>query len=63
MGFGHFSKLHGDLERCAVKSDGDFGRSAVNSDGDFRRCAVNSDAQLSSLLYHYFGTNIAKLGW
>ena len=54
---------------CAVKSDGDFGRcavnsdAAVNSDGDFGRCVVNSDASLSSLLYHYFRTNIANFGW
>ena len=51
---------------CAVKSDSDFGRCAVNSDaavnldGDFGRCVVNSDAQRSSLLFHYFVTNIAK---
>ena len=44
-------------------SDGDFGRCAVKSDGDFGRCAMNSDAQLSGLLHHYFGTNIAKFGW
>ena len=68
--FGRLSVISdGDFGRCAVKSDGDFGRcavnsdAAVNSDGDFGRCAVNSDAQLSSLLYHYFGTNIASFGW
>ena len=59
----------GDFGRCVVKSDGDFGQgavnshAAVNSDGDFGRCAMNSDAQLSSLLYHYFGTNIVNVGW
>ena len=42
---------------------GDFGRLLVISDGDFGRSAVNSAACLSRLLYHYFGTNIAKLGW
>ena len=59
----------GVFGRCAVKSDVDFGRYAVNSDaagnsdGDFGRCVVNSDVQLSSLLYHYFSTNVAKSGW
>ena len=53
----------GDFGRQSVISDGDFGRCAVKSDGDFGRCAVNSDAQLSSLLYHYFGTNIGNFGW
>ena len=59
----------GDFGRQSVISDGDFGRcavisdAAVNSDGDFRRCAMNLDASLSSLLYHYFGTNIANFGW
>ena len=58
-----------DFGRCAVKSDGDFGQgvvnshAAVNSDGEFGRCAMNSDAQLSSLLYHYFGTTIGNFGW
>ena len=58
----------GDFGRQSVILDGDFGRCAVNTDAaansncDFGRCAVNSDAQFSSLLYHYFGTNIAKLG-
>ena len=46
-----------------VISDGDFGRCAVKSDGDFGQCAMNSDSQLSRLLYHYFGTNIANVGW
>ena len=64
---GHFGRQSvisdGDFGRCVVKWDGDFGRctvnsdAAVNSDGDFGRCAINSDAHLSSLLYHYFGTN------
>ena len=36
---------------------------AMNSDSDFGRCAVNSNAQVSSLLYHYFGINIANFGW
>ena len=53
----------GDFGRQSVISDGDFGRCAVKSDGDFGRCAVNLDAQLSSLLYHYFGTNIVIFGW
>ena len=59
----------GDFGRQSVISDGDFGRCAVNSDAavnsdfNFGRCAVNFDAQLSSLLYHYFGTNIAIFGW
>ena len=51
-------KSDGDFGRCAVNSD-----AAVNSDGDFGRCAVNSVASLSSLLYHYFGTNIANFGY
>ena len=51
-------KSDGDLGWCTVNSD-----AAVNSAGDFGRCAVNSDTQLSSLLFHYFGTNIAKFGW
>ena len=73
LGPGDFGLLSvisgGDFGRCAVKSDGDFGRcvmnsdAAVNSDGDFGRCAANSDALLSSLLYHYFGTDIANFGW
>ena len=59
----------GDFGRQSVILDDDFGRCAVNADAaansdcDFGRCTVNSDAQFSSLLYHYFGTNIAKLGW
>ena len=67
--FGRLSVISdGDFGRCAIKSDCDFGRCAVNSDAavnsdpDFGRCAVNSDAQLSSLLYHYFGSNIASFG-
>ena len=58
--FNHFGP--GDFGRLSVISDGDFGRCAVKSDGDFGRCAVNSDAQLSSLFYHSFGTNIANFG-
>ena len=68
--FGRISVISdGDFGRCAVKSDGDFGRcvvnsdAAVNSDGDFGRYAVNSDASFGSLLYHYFGTDIASFGW
>ena len=59
----------GDFGWCAVKSDGDFGQgavnpdAAVNSDGDFGRCAINLNAQLSSLLYHYFVTNIVNFRW
>ena len=59
----------GDFGRQSVISDGDFGRRAVKSNGDFGRCAVYSDAAvipdayLCSLLYHYFGSNIANFGW
>ena len=66
MGSGDFGprlSRTGDFGRHSVISDGDFGLWAVKSDGDFGRCAVNSDAQLSSLLYHYFGTNIVNFGW
>ena len=50
--------LDDDFGRCALNSD-----AAENMDSDFGRCALNSDAQLSSLLYHYFRTKIAKFGW
>ena len=53
----------GDFGRQSVISNGNFEGCAVKSDGDFGRCAVNSDASLSSLLYHYSGTNIANFGW
>ena len=48
----------GEIGRFAVNSD-----YAVNSVGDFGRCVVNSDDLLSSLLYHYFGINIANFEW
>ena len=57
-----FTAVSGDFGPRLFRT-GDFGRQSEISDGDFGRCAVNSDAQLSSLLYHYFGTNIAIFGW